>query len=54
MTFDRREHVWGNLVASYVHVHFWSKPEWGSRFVEACRGVRPLEVGVPALAGLAE
>ena len=28
----------GNLHASYVHVHFWSLPDWGRRFVEACRG----------------
>ncbi|HEX4143587.1 MAG TPA: cobyrinate a,c-diamide synthase [Pirellulales bacterium] len=29
----------GNLWASFVHVHFWSKPEIAERLVEACRAV---------------
>jgi cobyrinic acid a,c-diamide synthase len=27
----------GNLWASYLHVHFWSKPELANRLVDACR-----------------
>jgi len=36
----------GSLWASYVHLHFWSKPELALRFVEACcRGRSSLHGG---------
>lgn len=33
----------GSLWASYTHIHFWSKPELATRFVEACRSLRQSE-----------